>query len=91
MATVDVPVIDLSGALAGDADALAAAASDVDRACRDIGFFAVSGHGVDPGLTAAVVDTARAFFRLERTEKDRVAPPSEFDFRGYLGGIVGTE
>ena len=85
MATVDVPVIDLSGALAGDADALAAAASDVDRACRDIGFFAVSGHGVDPALTAAVVDTARAFFRLERTEKDRVAPPSEFDFRGYLG------
>ncbi len=85
MAAIDVPVIDLSGALAGDPEALAAAASEVDRACRDIGFFAVSGHGVDPALTAAVVDAARAFFRLERAEKDRVAPPSEFDFRGYLG------
>lgn len=85
MAAIDVPVIDLSGALAGDPEALAAAAAEVDRACRDIGFFAVSGHGVDPALTEAVVDAARAFFRLERAEKDRVAPPSEFDFRGYLG------
>ena len=85
MPTIDVPVIDLSGALAGDADAVAAAAAEVDAACRTIGFFAISGHGIAPGLTDAVVDTARGFFRLDRDEKDQVAPPSEFDFRGYLG------
>lgn len=85
MATIHVPVIDLAGALAGDRHALDTAAAEVDRACRDIGFFAISGHGVDPALTAAVVATAREFFRLERAEKDRVGPPSEFDFRGYLG------
>lgn len=85
MSSVDVPVIDLEGALAGDARALAAAAAEVDSACRSVGFFTIVGHGVAPELTAAVVDTAREFFRLDRHEKDRVAPPTPFDFRGYLG------
>lgn len=85
MTAIDVPVIDLSGALAGDPGALAAAAAEVDDACRRIGFFAISGHGVDPACTSAVVENAREFFLLDRTEKDRVGPPTPFDFRGYLG------
>ena len=36
-------------------------------------------------IVGQVVDAARGFFRLDREQKDRVAPPSEFDFRGYLG------
>ncbi|MEM7286658.1 MAG: 2-oxoglutarate and iron-dependent oxygenase domain-containing protein [Actinomycetota bacterium] len=85
MPTIDVPVIDLSGALGGDPAALSAAAAELDEACRSIGFFAINGHGIPPDLTAGVVDTARGFFRLDRDRKDLVAPPSEFDFRGYLG------
>ena len=85
MAPIDVPVIDLGGALAGDADLLVEAAGEIDRACRSIGFFAISGHGIPPDLVDRVVDSARAFFTLDRAEKDRVAPPTEFDFRGYLG------
>ena len=37
----DVPVIDLR-----QADAPAR----IDRACREHGFFSVTGHGIDPGL-----------------------------------------
>lgn len=85
MPTIDVPVIDLSGVLEGRPGALDDAAARLDDACRRIGFFAISGHAVDRSLIDAVVETARAFFRLDRAEKDLVAPPTEFDFRGYLG------
>ena len=53
----DVPVVDLS------AGAVAAAAS-IDRACREVGFFYVVGHGVDPELTASLDRLAREFFAL---------------------------
>ncbi|MEM9606192.1 MAG: 2-oxoglutarate and iron-dependent oxygenase domain-containing protein [Actinomycetota bacterium] len=85
MPTIDVPVIDLRGVLANEPGALDTAAARLDDACRRIGFFAISGHGVDPRLVEDVVAAARGFFQLERVEKDLVAPPSAFDFRGYLG------
>lgn len=85
MPTIDVPVIDIADVLAGTDGALDRAAAELDRACREIGFFAISGHGVDSSLIERVVDTAREFFHLDRDEKDLVAPPGPFDFRGYLG------
>ena len=45
-----VPVIDLGAARAGGrADRLAAAAA-IDAACREIGFFAIRGHGIPDAL-----------------------------------------
>jgi isopenicillin N synthase-like dioxygenase len=48
-----LPVIDV-GRLRGDARDRAAAASAIDTACRQTGFFYASGHGVDPVLGATV-------------------------------------
>ncbi len=68
MAHSDLPIIDISpfrhGVAAGDAVVAAVA-----RACQDIGFFIVTGHGVSPAATAEVYDTARAFFDLPDPEK----------------------
>ncbi|MEO1065130.1 MAG: 2-oxoglutarate and iron-dependent oxygenase domain-containing protein [Actinomycetota bacterium] len=85
MPSIDVPVIDLTDVRAGRTGALDEAAARLDDACRGIGFFAITGHGVDPALTDRVVETARTFFHLDRAEKDLVAPPTPTDFRGYLG------
>jgi isopenicillin N synthase-like dioxygenase len=63
---VSVPVIDISGAFERVAD-------DVGRACRDVGFLTVVGHGVAEKLVAATADTARAFFDLPDDEKLRLA------------------
>ncbi len=63
--TPQVPVIDLSdGAAAGAA---------IDAACREVGFFAVVGHGVDLGLLAELDAAARAFFARPEEEKDAFA------------------
>ena len=51
----DLPIIDLTSA----SDEVATA---IDAACREIGFFAVVGHGVDDALLAALEHAAREFF-----------------------------
>ena len=71
-----VPLVDLTA----PADRVVAA---IDAACRDVGFFAVTGHGVPDGLADAAWDAAREFFDLPRDEKMEVAFPSPGYPYGY--------
>src|SRR5262249_33662925 len=45
-----VPVIDIAPYLAGTPDGKRRVAAELDRACREVGFYIIVGHGVDPGL-----------------------------------------
>lgn len=62
-----VPIIDLSS---GDDVVLA---HELDRACRDTGFFCVIGHGIDPELQARMDRSARDFFALPDALKGEIA------------------
>lgn len=75
----DVPVIDLR-ALSDqpDRDALLA----MDRACRDHGFFLLTGHGMQT-LIDAVWRQTRAFFALPRSQK-RAVERSRDNALGYF-------
>lgn len=84
-----VPVIDLAPFLLGGAAAREAVARTVGRACEDIGFFTIVGHGVDPECVRAMADVSRAFFDLPVEEKQRVRRPRPEQSRGYIG--VGEE
>jgi isopenicillin N synthase-like dioxygenase len=69
-----VPVIDVSPLLGDGSDAAAApVASAIDAACRDLGFFVISGHGVDPQLRRDLDAAAREFFALPDDEKAAIA------------------
>jgi isopenicillin N synthase-like dioxygenase len=59
-----VPVIDL-----GDADT----PRRIDAACRDTGFFCVTGHGVDAALAERLDDVARDFFARSDEEKAAIS------------------
>ena len=77
-----VPVIDISG-LSGDQAAKQAVADRIGAACRDTGFFCITGHGVAPKLIADVREAALAFFDQPDAEKraiERRAP----SYRGYV-------
>ncbi|HKY15382.1 MAG TPA: 2-oxoglutarate and iron-dependent oxygenase domain-containing protein [Microthrixaceae bacterium] len=63
----DVPVIDLSDLAA----ASATVAAELDRACRELGFFVIVGHGVE-GIDRLDA-LAREFFALGEEEKDEVS------------------
>lgn len=60
-----LPVIDISD--------LDAAARGIEAACRDNGFFYVTGHGVPTALTDRLDAAARTFFALPEREKLEIA------------------
>ena len=61
---VQVPVIDLSKHLSGDARALDDTVEAVRRASSDVGFFFLRGHGVPASLTEAMFEASRRFHTL---------------------------
>jgi len=62
---MDLTVVDLT-----DGDGAAAA---IDRACAEVGFFYVVGHGVDPALGQRLERAAGEFFALPERQKASVS------------------
>jgi len=79
----NVPVIDIAPFLRDTGKMSVARA--VDRACRDIGFLVVGGHGVPADLIERTRAAGRAFFDLPLADKMRVARPAPGVARGYVG------
>src|SRR5438876_159799 len=82
-----VPVIDLAPARAAAADRLRVAAA-IDAACREIGFFAIDGHGVPARVVDELRAVAHAFFAMPREDKLAARHPVAGTNRGYhpVGG-----
>jgi len=70
---MSLPVIDMSPLYGREADACAAVARQIARACADTGFFYVTGHGIAPELLRAIDAYGRAFFALPEAEKMQIA------------------
>ena len=78
-----VPVIDLAPFRAGDAAGRGQVVDQLARAAEQIGFFAITGHGVPNATMDALYAHAHEFFALPLQEKQRVAPPTPDYARGY--------
>jgi isopenicillin N synthase-like dioxygenase len=78
-----VPVIDLGPVLTGGRDARAGVAAAIDEACREIGFFAITGHGVPEHLVDDLRAAAHAFFALDLADKLTARHPVAGTNRGY--------
>jgi isopenicillin N synthase-like dioxygenase len=72
---MEPPVIDVHDLVASSSSRAgrSAVGEAVVRACRDVGFLQVVGHGVEPALRTRLLDAARRFFALPEEEKDRIA------------------
>ena len=83
-----VPIIDLALARAGAAAERQRTAAAIDAACRDIGFFAITGHDVEGALVARLRRLAHAFFERPMAEKLACRHPVAGTNRGYhpVGG-----
>jgi isopenicillin N synthase-like dioxygenase len=89
MTLMSVPVIDVSGFRSPDLDQRKAVAAEVGRACNDIGFLIISGHGVPNDLIEDCYRSAKEFFALPLAEKTAVDRPAPDVVRGY--SAVGGE
>jgi isopenicillin N synthase-like dioxygenase len=84
-----IPLIDVSGLRSPELSARSAIAVEIGRACREVGFFAVTGHGVPQATMEGLFVAARRFFEQPTSAKEALAATASGGNRGYVG--VGVE
>lgn len=57
----------------------------LDTACRDVGFFAITGHGIDVRLTDYLFEQCRRFFDQPVEAKQSIALERSCNRTGYVG------
>ena len=77
-----VPLIDIAPFPHGSVEDKARIATEVDRACREIGFLVISGHGVPEALISDMHAISDEYFALPLWEKMRHKIPAD-RLRGY--------
>lgn len=88
----EIPVVDI-GPLAGkssDAADLRRTVAQLGEACRDVGFFYVTNHGVPEADSAALLAETKRFFALPLEAKMKIRLGITSQFRGFIpiGGEV---
>ncbi len=78
-----VPTIDLAPFLHGGDSDRSAVARAIDAACIEVGFFAVTGHGVAEDAVEALRAAAVRFFALPEGDKVAVRRPPDRISRGW--------
>lgn len=69
---MEISVIDIA-ALVGRTGGMGRVADEIGRACRELGFFYVVGHGVDETLQQRLEELSRRFFAQEAAQKMAIA------------------
>jgi isopenicillin N synthase-like dioxygenase len=80
-----LPILDISGLRSGDASARQSVAAQVGAACRGVGFFVVTGHGVPAELIERTFAAGAAFFAQPVEAKRALAIDRLGSNRGYVG------
>jgi isopenicillin N synthase-like dioxygenase len=75
-----IPVVDVAEHLAGGDSTRAA--SEIEAAIIDVGFFQIVGHGVERGYLDAVYEAVAAMSALPAAVKERLLSPSGHPYRG---------
>ena len=78
----EIPVIDISPLVDGNAAQLERTVAALDRACSDVGFIYIRNHGVSGDLVTRLAQQARLFFNRSMDEKMRIVLDQRM--RGYL-------
>jgi isopenicillin N synthase-like dioxygenase len=82
--TDDIPLIDIAPLLSGDPKQATEVAAAIGAACRGIGFFYISGHGISEDQIRDVFARSQQFFALPDAEKRKVAYSAQSGNRGWV-------
>jgi isopenicillin N synthase-like dioxygenase len=83
-----IPVIDIAPLVNGSPAQMQTVANALGRACRDVGFFYVTGHGIPQELISRVFEMSAVFFAGPASIREAASFSGPGDNRGYirLGG-----
>lgn len=84
-----VPLIDISPLRSNDEQAYLAVANEIDYACREMGFFYVTGHGISSEQMKSMFDLAERFFAQPEHIKNKILIANSSNHRGW--GTTGSE
>jgi isopenicillin N synthase-like dioxygenase len=84
MTDAAIPIIDLKPLLSGGEAGRKAVADQIGEACRGIGFFYVTGHGVPAELREDVFAVAAKFFESPEADKRKALYSADSGNRGYI-------
>jgi isopenicillin N synthase-like dioxygenase len=83
MPPLHIPVVDISGYLAGDIRATKNIVSQLDEAAQAPGFFQKTGHGIPANLRETLLDRVAAFFALPAESKNALHRRNSKALRGF--------
>jgi isopenicillin N synthase-like dioxygenase len=79
-----IPVIDVSGLASSTLPVRSQVAAELGRACREIGFFYVTQHGIPQATRDAMFEASRVFFALPSAVKEECSIKRSPHNRGYV-------
>lgn len=80
-----IPDVDLTAMTNDDLEARRRIGEQLRRACLEVGFFYVTGHGVDAAVVDAAFEATQRFFALPGDAKAAVSILHSDKMRGYTG------
>ncbi|KAL3469785.1 hypothetical protein BJX99DRAFT_64278 [Aspergillus californicus] len=86
---IQIPVIDISGYFQNDETRTTEIITALQSACKDPGFFQITGHSVPAQLRAQTLDKLQGFFSLPENIKKQVHRSQSECLRGYE--VVGEQ
>ncbi|WP_323123364.1 isopenicillin N synthase family dioxygenase [Burkholderia alba] len=78
-----LPILDLAAFDSSDPEARTAFLDQLRHAAREVGFFYLRGHGIDPSLAEEIQALSRRFFALSGEDKHALDMANSPHFRGY--------
>ncbi|MGE6473287.1 2-oxoglutarate and iron-dependent oxygenase domain-containing protein [Serratia proteamaculans] len=84
-----LPIIDISALYQDDPHGWQTIAQQIDRACREWGFFYIKGHPISAQRIKQLLDSAQHFFALPAAQKLAIDITQTRHHRGY--GAIATE
>ena len=85
----EIPIVDVTPFRHSDEKHCRVLAAEIGRACREIGFFYLTGHGIPAARLDAVFAAAARFFALPLAVKERVSITRALSNYGYVA--IGGE
>jgi isopenicillin N synthase-like dioxygenase len=78
-----IPIINLSPSFSASLVDRQSVAKEINEACTTIGFFYITGHGVESACPKALALAERFFSELSQDAKDKIHMKNSKYFRGY--------
>jgi isopenicillin N synthase-like dioxygenase len=84
-----LPLIDISPLSSDNEPAYLTVVKQIDHACREIGFFYITGHGISSEQMNSMFDLSQRFFAQPEAVKQKILIANSLNHRGW--GTTGAE